>query len=132
MRLNRTSALLGTCVVASLTVVTANLAVPQLVRVALGIPIVFILPGFAIVSVLLPARELSRGERLLAALAISLVTSICVAVLLGAMPVGLSRTSFSFVLGGITITASMFAWFRVRFDRNKQRRSESGPQQIGY
>jgi uncharacterized membrane protein len=128
----RPTALLGTCVIASLTVASANLVVPQWVRVVFGVLIVFILPGFTVVCAALPARELSRAEELLAALAVSFVTSICVAVFLGATPIGLSRTSFAVVLGGITVVMSICAWFRARPWRDKQRRIENGPHHIRH
>jgi len=99
-------AIAGTCLFALLAVGTAGIAVPQPVRVVLGVPLVFLLSGFAVVCAVLPGQQLSRGERLLASLGASLVMTICVAVLLAATPVGLSRTAY--------------AWFRARVPPARQ------------
>lgn len=104
--------LAGTCLAASLTMATVDVAIPQAVRIVLAGLIVFILPGFAVVCAVLPARQLSSGERLVASLGISLVIATILAVLLGATPIGLSRTSFAVALGCSTIALSVVASFR--------------------
>jgi DNA helicase-2/ATP-dependent DNA helicase PcrA len=113
-------AIAGTCLFALLTVATAGTAVPQPVRVVLGVPLVFLLSGFAVVCAVLPGQQLSRGERLLASLGASLAMTTCVAVLLAATPIGLSRTSFAGALGGITVAVSVYAWFRTRVQQARQ------------
>jgi hypothetical protein len=119
--------LAGTCLVASLTIVTAYVATLQAVRIALGVLIVFILPGFTVVCAVPPARQLPSGERLLASLGISLAVATCTAVLLGATPIGLGQESFSVALGGSTIAMSAVAGFRLRggLDRRRSRQSAS-------
>jgi len=102
----------GACLAASVTMATADLPTPQAARIFLAVLIVFILPGFAVVCAVLPPWQFSSGERLLACLGISLVISTCTAVLLGATPIGLSRGSFAFGLGGITIALSVVALLR--------------------
>lgn len=104
--------LTGTCLAASLTITTASGTVPQTLRIALAVLIVFILPGFAGVCAVLPTRRFSPGERLLASLGISLMIATCTAVLLGATPIGLSRGSFAVALGVSTIGLSIVALFR--------------------
>ena len=106
------SLLTGTCFVASLTVVTAVVAVPQVVRIVLGVLIVFVLPGFALVSMVPPERQLSGGERLLASVGMSLAIATCATVLLGATPIGLTRSSLAVVLGVFTIALSVCAEVR--------------------
>jgi uncharacterized membrane protein len=106
--------LVGSCTVALVTVATASIAVPHFVRIALGVLIVLILPGFAFVCAVLPEGQLSRGERLLASVGISLAMTTCAAVLLAAMPIGLSRQSLAIVLGGSTIMLSTCAGYRFR------------------
>jgi uncharacterized membrane protein len=105
-------AIAATCLFALVTVVTARVPVPQPVRVVLGVPLVFLLSGFAVVCTVLPGQRLSWGERLLASLGLSLAITTCVAVSLAASPIGLSRTSFAVALGGITAVLSLCAWFR--------------------
>jgi uncharacterized membrane protein len=108
----RRRALLATSCGASLTVVTADVPAPAAVRVALGILIVFLLPGFAIVCAVQPSEQLSLGDSLLSSLGISLAMAASTAVFLGATPIGLSRGSVAAVLGGATIMACIYAWFR--------------------
>jgi uncharacterized membrane protein len=112
----RRSALAATFIVAVMTAVTAPLPVPQAIRIVLGIPIVFVLPGFATVAALLPEGRLSRGECLIASLGISVAASLCAAVLLAATPVGLSRAAFALLLSGATAVVSLYAWFRTDYD----------------
>jgi Protein of unknown function (DUF1616) len=129
LRIKRRDLLLlaGTCLAATLTIVTAYVATLQAVRVALAVLIVFLLPGFAVVCAVLPARQLASGERLLASLGISLAVATCAAVLLGATPIGLGQESFSLTLGGSTIALSVVAGFRLRpgLDRRRSRESPS-------
>ena len=122
--------LAGTCLAASLTIVTAYVATLQAVRIALGVLIVFILPGFAVVCAVLPARQLPSGERLLASLGISLAVATCTAVLLGLTPIGLGQESFSVALGGSTIALSVVAGFRLRLGHDGRRSSESASEGI--
>jgi uncharacterized membrane protein len=92
--------LAGPSFVALLTIAAANFAAPQLVQIVLGGLIVFILPGFVLTFTVLPEWVLSRGERALASVGMSLAMSVCAAVLLAATPIGLSQLSLAVVLGG--------------------------------
>ena len=112
MRPGRRLLLVGAIYVASLTVATGYRVAPEVLRAALGIPMVLLLPGFAVVCALFPKRQLSRGEILLASVGMSLGVTICGGVLLGATPIGLSRTSLSVLLGGLTIALSIYAAIR--------------------
>jgi hypothetical protein len=133
LRIKRRDLLLlaGTCLAATLTIVTVYVATLQAVRVALGVLIVFILPGFAVVCAVLPARQLASGERLLASLGISLAVATCTAVLLGATPIGLGQESFSVTLGGSTIALSVVAGFRLGRGHDGRRSRESPSEGIG-
>jgi uncharacterized membrane protein len=112
------AAVAGTLIVALLTLVTVGVAVPPAVRIALGMLMVFLLPGFAVVCAAQSSeRQLSRGEWLLASLGISLAVTACSAVLLAATPMGLTRDSIAAVLGGITAMASAYALVRARMPK---------------
>jgi uncharacterized membrane protein len=113
VRKRRLLLLSGTCLVAALTVVTASISVPQAVRTALGLPIVLVLPGFAMLSAVLPRPQLSLIERCLASVGASLAMTTCAGVLLGAAPMGLSRESLALTLGLTTIAASVYAGIRM-------------------
>lgn len=114
MRSRRLAALASTCLLALMTVATAGVGVWQPVRIVLGVLLVFVTSGFAVVCAVLPGGQLCRGERLLASLGFSLAMTTCVAVLLAATPMGLSTNSFAVTLGGLTAMVSVFAWFRTR------------------
>ena len=94
-----------------LAIVAVNLDVPSPVRILLGLPLVFGLPGFALVCAAVPG-ELTDGERLLASVGASIAIAVCSAVLLGAT-VGLSARSAAALLGCVTIVASACAWHRM-------------------
>jgi len=120
VRPGRSEALVGSCLISAATVVAANVAVPQALRIALGVMMVFVVPGFATVCAFLSRRALSLGERLLASLGISLGIAICISVLLAATPIGLTRSSLAAVLGGGTVILSIYAWRRTRLGRDVQ------------
>lgn len=114
MKGQRLLLLFGTGLAAALTVVAASISVPQPLRIALGVLIVFVLPGFAILCAVFPGPQLSPGERLLASLGTSLAMTAYVSVLLGTTPMGLSQESLAVTLGGTTIAASVLAGVRTR------------------
>jgi uncharacterized membrane protein len=95
-------ALVGTVLAAALTMAAPFLPAGHVLRIGLGVLIVFLLPGFAVVSAVFPARPLSRIDRLVASLGISLVVTVGTAVLLAALPIGLTRDSLSIALGAGT------------------------------
>jgi uncharacterized membrane protein len=105
--------------VASLVVISAFVEIPEGARVALGVPIVFVLPGFVALSVAGRTVQLSWTESMLASLGISVAVATCVAMLLAAMPVGLSRSSFALVLGGSTMVGSTYALAKARLGPDK-------------
>jgi uncharacterized membrane protein len=101
--------LIASCVLASLTVASGIVGVPQVLRIALGITIVFVLPGMVALLMAGQALRFSRSEFALASLGISVATATCVAVLLGITPIGLDRASFAIALGGMTVAGSIVA-----------------------
>jgi uncharacterized membrane protein len=124
MNMGRQAALVGTICAASLTMLIIPFA-DEVLRVTFGILTVFFLPGFATTYAVLPARQLSRTDRLLASLGISLAAAVCAAVLLAALPIGLTRDSLSIALGGGTIIASAYALFRARSGAARQLNPEN-------
>jgi uncharacterized membrane protein len=119
--------LVGILFVAAMTLVAAFIAVPEVFRIILGISMVFFIPGLAIMHAAFPSKELAPTERLLASLGISLGATVCTAVLLAALPVGLTRDSISITLAGSTIIVSSYAWFRMRFTATRKRNLDVRP-----
>lgn len=115
MKKRRLLLLSGTGLAGALTIAGAGVPIPPAVRIALGILIVFVLPGFAILGALFPGPQLSDGERLLASLGTSLAMTIYVSVLLGTTPMGLSQGSLAVTLGVTTIAAAVLAGIRARY-----------------
>jgi uncharacterized membrane protein len=124
MRPGRLTAILGTGAVALLAAIAEVIGAPQAVRIVLGIPLVLVLPGFAAVCAVLPGRELSRGELMLASLGASVAITLCVSVLLAATPIGLSRGSAAAVLGIGTVALALYAWVRAQRSLAEQVESE--------
>jgi uncharacterized membrane protein len=123
MRPGRSEALLGSCITSAVTVLAANVAAPQALRIGLGVAMVFVVPGFATVCAVVPRREFPLGECLLASLGISLAISVCMSVLLAATPIGLTRNSLAAVLGGGTVIVSIYAWRRTTRATGQRSRS---------
>jgi uncharacterized membrane protein len=121
MRLDRLNAIAATGVVALLAAIAEGIGAPQGVRVVLGILLVLALPGFAAVCALIPGRELSRGELMVASLGASVAISLCVSISLAATPVGLSKGSAAAVLGVGTAALALGAWVRTRRLREEQK-----------
>jgi|SRR6202050_3730647 uncharacterized membrane protein len=114
MTRGRLALLAATCLVASVTLATADVALPPAMRIALGLLMGLVLPGFAGTCAVRLVHELSWFERIVASMGMSLVITTCSAVLLAASPIGLSRVSLGVFLGSSTIVLSMYAAIRAR------------------
>jgi uncharacterized membrane protein len=112
MRLERPTVIALAGVVALLAAVVEVTSVPQAVRIVLGVPLVLILPGYVTMCAVLPVREISRAESMLAILGASIAISTCASVLLAAVPIGLSRGSTATTLGVGTAAVATYAWRR--------------------
>jgi uncharacterized membrane protein len=110
----RRATLIGSCVAASLVIVCTIVGVPQILRIVLGIAIVFALPGFVALSVAGQPLEFSLTEFALGSVGISVAIAVCVAMVLGLTPIGLDRASFAIALGGATLIGSIIALARER------------------
>ena len=116
--------LAASCAVGVLAISTADIDMFPIARVTLGLLIVFIVPGFALVSAILPKRQFSPGEYVLSTLGASLALSATAAVALGAAPVGLSKLSISVALGCCTLLFSITAVVRARVHKAPRGTSE--------
>jgi uncharacterized membrane protein len=109
-----------------LTVAAEVAGAPKAALTVLGVLLVFLLPGYVTVCALVPGREFSWGERLLASLASSLAISTGTGVLLAAAPVGLSTDSAAVTLGSGVAAMSLYAWIRT------SRRLREPPEPAGW
>lgn len=101
-------------------------AVAMTLRIVAGIPLVLVLPGYALSALLLPDRV--RPVYINAALwhgmwiaGLSLATAVLGGLLLNLLPVGLTRTSWTIALAGTTLLAlATAATLRIRRPRAVQ------------
>jgi uncharacterized membrane protein len=105
-------------VVVAITLVAATLALLVsadivLIRI-LTLPLVLVLPGYALTSALFPRRTLGVPEHLVFILSLSLVIVILGGLALNWTSFGLRASSWAVLLGGITLGASAVALVRWR------------------
>jgi len=116
--------LAASCLVCVLAVAASNVANFEISRAALGLLLVLVAPGFALISAAIPKSEFSFYEYLLASVGASLAISTITAVALGAAPIGLTRLSFSITLGCCTVLLSLTATVRARIQNDSRRKDE--------
>ena len=104
--------------IVAITLVAAILALlvpPDIVLIRIvTLPLVFLLPGYALTSALFPNRSLGVAERLVFSLGLSLTIVILGGLVLNWTPIGLRTGSWVLLLGGITLGASAVALPRRR------------------
>lgn len=104
--------------VVATTIVAAVLAVlvpPDIVLIRiLTLPLVLLLPGYALVSALFPNHSLGVAERLVFSLGLSMAIVILGGLALNWTPFGLRASSWAVLLAGITLAASAVALVRRR------------------
>jgi|ERR1700722_3934206 len=91
----------------------APMHVPHAVQIVLGLLMVFVVPGWSLVWAALPGLN-SWVERVVASVGISVTVSTCIAVLLGATPIGFSRQPLAELLGGFVVALSFGGLHRVQ------------------
>src|SRR4051812_25593320 len=78
--------------------------------VLLALPLLFLLPGYALMSLMFQTQPLDVMYRLLVSVGISLVIDILVGMLLHLFAFGLHSSSWSFALGGLTLVFTLWSW----------------------
>jgi hypothetical protein len=104
--------LLLVIVLAALAVAGVALDLHPLLRSALAIPLVLLLPGYGLVTALLPSLVLPAVERLLLAVGSSIAITILTGLALAGSGLGLSALGWALSLGLTTIVVSGVAWAR--------------------
>lgn len=101
------------CALVALAAVAAVLFdLSPIVRTLVGVPLVLLLPGYALIGMLFPAPVISGVERLLLALGTSIVLAILTGLALAATGVPLTPASWSVTLAVITLVGLAFTWLR--------------------
>ncbi len=105
-------------VVMSVAVVATALAFIPIgwipLRIALAIPLVLFLPGYALTAALFPTRALDLAERLAFILGLSLAGTVLGGVALNLTPWGLEARSWAILLSSVTLGAGVVALVRRR------------------
>jgi uncharacterized membrane protein len=96
----------------ALNIIWALLSHPVLViGVVLGLPLVFILPGYVLTEVLWSKRSSDAARTLLLSLGLSVSISIVTGLVLNLFPSGLQATTWAVSLGFFTTVFSLLAFF---------------------
>jgi len=85
-----------------------------LARTLLAVPLVLILPGYALIAALFPARSLGLAERVLSSLGLSLVVAIAGGLILNVTPWGLRPLSWLLFLAATSLIGIVLALLRRR------------------
>lgn len=88
--------------------------IPLGVRIDLGVPLVFLAPGYALKRAIFPARPGGWPESAALLLYLSLVAGILVALVLNVLPWGLSATSWAIGIGSVMSAAAAVTAYRAR------------------
>ena len=99
-------------IAACLVQVTSGNVVMQIARVIAACSLVFILPGYALVAALFPKPESAGLGRFVLIVGTSLTISILGGFVLNWTSGGLNTISWTLLLGGITVAASLVALWR--------------------
>ncbi|HEU4783249.1 MAG TPA: DUF1616 domain-containing protein [Ktedonobacterales bacterium] len=85
------------------------------VNIVFGVLLALVLPGYALSAAVFRMRSVRTAERAALTLGISLSVAILGGLVLDALPGGLETQTWLFLLGGVTVTASVIAlWRRTR------------------
>src|SRR5690242_5859529 len=85
------------------------------VNVVFGVLLALVLPGYALSAAVFRMRSVRAAERAALTLGISLSVAVLGGLVLDALPSGLETQTWLFLLGGVTVTASVIAlWRRTR------------------
>lgn len=82
------------------------------VQVLVGLPLVLILPGYALMSLLFTRRTYTIAEKTLLTIGLSIVITVISGFILNILPMGLQTTSWAIALGSVTLILSAAAFFR--------------------
>lgn len=85
---------------------------PEAIRIAVGLPMVLLAPGYFTSKALFPRRSARSAEGVALTLAISIAQGILITLLLNLLPWGLSTASWTIGLGSVVTLAAAVAAYR--------------------
>ncbi len=91
---------------------TLVMAASPVLRVIGGVPLVLILPGYAITAACLPRRSFGQAERLLISLGLSVAITILLGLVLYYAGISLQLRTWAIALASTTLVACGIAWRR--------------------
>jgi uncharacterized membrane protein len=107
MRLGRDLLAAVAAAVAAATIILAGAPTP--LRVVAGLPLLLVLPGYALGLAIVVAGSIGRIERVLVTVSLSLCTTILLTVLINLGPWRLSTTTWALGVSAATVVAAMVA-----------------------
>jgi hypothetical protein len=112
--LRRSPDLIIVCLAALNGVLAQVVALPVGLRWVFGAPLLLLWPGYALTAALFPRWKLGWIERLIFSLGLSLMAGSLGAVILNWSPSGLTAATWTALAGGVTLAASLAAYWRRR------------------
>lgn len=102
--------------VAAVAICAAILALSPsgLLRAALALPLVLVLPGFALMAALRPGAGIDASARLAMTLGLSLAAAVLVGLILNASGIGFGARAWAIALGAVTLAGCALATGRRR------------------
>ena len=97
------------------------------VNIVFGVLLALVLPGYALSAAVFRMRSVRTAERAALTLGISLSVAVLGGLVLDALPSGLETQTWLFLLGGVTVIASMIALWRRTRHASAMRILESRP-----
>lgn len=87
-------------------------ATPKPIKTVLALPLIFVLPGYAVTAALFMRAEFDRAKTLLFSLALSIVLTIWCGFVLNLTLWGIQAGSWAAILGNVTLCAAVVALVR--------------------
>jgi uncharacterized membrane protein len=84
---------------------------PTLIGTILGVPLVFLLPGYTLTEAMFHKRSLAASHRLVISIGLSLAIDIIGGFMLNVLPIGLQALSWAGLLGLLTIVVAVLATY---------------------
>lgn len=102
---------------ATLALLLVLTGLPRSLIMPLTIPLVLVLPGYAMLTALFPHPELDRPTRLLLSVSLSVTLTVLIGLVINRLPLGLRTGPWAITLWFVTIAGAIIALLRRMFAR---------------